>query len=269
MLGSLADAEDAVQNTWLRVSCVDARQIDNLGAWLTTVVGRECLHMLRSRRRRREDSFSVCLPDLIVIPDDDLDPEQQAVQASSVSMALLIVLDQLSPLERVCFVLHDMFDFPFDDVAAIADRTPAAARQLASRARRRVRAANVESPEPDPARQRQVVRAFYAAAWTRDFEALLKVLNPDIVLRTDFGAERPPTLVRGAAEVARQSRAPRGGQLRPALVNGAIGTVIFHNGRPFSIMTFTVSSDKIVRIDIFRDPRIVTRLPDALLGQSG
>lgn len=268
MLGSLADADDAVQDAWLRLSRSSAEQIDNLGGWLTTVVARECLHMLRSRRRRREDPFAAHLPDLVVIPDGDLDPEQEALLADSVSLALLVVLDQLTPAERLAFVLHDMFDLPFEEIAGIAGRTPAAARQLASRARRRVHGAEIPSPDPDLARQRQVVRAFYAAAWTGDFDALVQVLDPDVVLRTDFGTARPATVVRGAPAVANQARAPRGGQLRPALVNGAIGTLITRDGRPFSVMAFTVAGDKIVRIDVIRDPDRVHRLASALLNRT-
>lgn len=268
MLGSLADADDAVQDAWLRLSRSSAEQIDNLGGWLTTVVARECLHMLRSRRRRREDPFAAHLPDLVVIPDGDLDPEQEALLADSVNLALLVVLDQLTPAERLAFVLHDMFDLPFEEIAGIAGRTPAAARQLASRARRRVHGAEIPSPDPDLARQRQVVRAFYAAAWTGDFDALVQVLDPDVVLRTDFGTARPATVVRGAPAVAKQARAPRGGQLRPALVNGAIGTLITRDGRSFSVMAFTVAGDKIVRIDVIRDPDRVHRLASALLNRT-
>lgn len=268
MLGSLADADDAVQDAWLRLSRSSAEQIDNLGGWLTTVVARECLHMLRSRRRRREDPFAAHLPDLVVIPDGDLDPEQEALLADSVSLALLVVLDQLTPAERLAFVLHDMFELPFEEIAGIAGRTPAAARQLASRARRRVHDAEIPSPDPDLARQRQVVRAFYAAAWTGDFDALVQVLDPDVVLRTDFGTARPATVVRGAPAVAKQARAPRGGQLRPALVNGAIGTLITRDGRSFSVMAFTVAGDKIVRIDVIRDPDRVHRLASTLLNRT-
>ncbi|HKS46576.1 MAG TPA: sigma-70 family RNA polymerase sigma factor [Amycolatopsis sp.] len=268
MLGSLADADDAVQDAWLRLSRSDAEQIDNLGGWLTTVVARECLHMLRSRRRRREDPFARHLPDLVAIPDGDLDPEQEALLADSVGLALLVVLDQLAPAERLAFVLHDMFELPFEEIAGIVGRTPAAARQLASRARRRVNGAEIPSPDPDPARQRRVVRAFFAAAWTGDFDALVHVLDPDVVLRTDFGATRPPTVVRGAPAVAKQARAPRGGELRPALVNGAIGALITRDGRPFSVMAFTVTGDKIVRIDVIRDPDRVHRLASAVLNRA-
>ncbi|WP_433476315.1 sigma-70 family RNA polymerase sigma factor [Spirillospora sp. CA-142024] len=269
MLGSPADADDAVQDAWLRLSRSDAEQIDNLGGWLTTVVARECLHMLRSRRRRREDPFAAHLPSLVVIPDGDLDPEQEALLADSVSLALLVVLDQLTPAERLAFVLHDMFELPFEEIAVIAGRTPVAARQLASRARRRVHGAAIPSPDPDLARQRRVVRAFYAAAWTGDFDALVQVLDPDVVLRTDFGTTRPPTVVRGAPAVAKQARAPRGGELRPVLVNGAIGTLITRDGRPFSVMAFTVAGDKIVRIDVVRDPDRVHRIRPGIRDTSG
>ncbi|MGV9774422.1 sigma-70 family RNA polymerase sigma factor [Streptosporangium sp. NPDC003464] len=268
MLGSLADADDAVQDAWPRLSRSDAEQIDNLDGWLTTVVARECLHMLRSRRRRREDPFAAHLPDLVVIPDGGLDPEQEALLADSVSLALLVVLDQLTPAERLAFVLHDMFELPFEEIVGIAGRTPVAARQLASRARRRVHSAEIPSPDPDLARQRRVVRAFYAAAWTGDFDALVQVLDPDVVLRTEFGTTRPPTVVRGAPAVAKQARAPRGGELRPALVNGAIGALITRDGRPLSVMAFTVAGDKIVRIDVVHDPDRVHHLASTVLDRT-
>jgi RNA polymerase sigma factor (sigma-70 family) len=268
MLGSQAEADDAVQNAWLRLSRSDAERIDNFGGWLTTVVTRECLHMLRSRRSRREDPYAVHLPDLVVTPDGELDPEQEALLADSVGLALLVVLDQLSPAERLAFVLHDMFDLPFEEIAGIVGRTEVAARQLASRARRRVNGAEVPSPERDLTRQRQVVGAFYEAAWTGDFDALVRVLDPDIVLRTDFGTTRPPSVVRGAPAVAKQARAPRGGELRPVLVNGMIGALISRDGRPFSVMAFTVADDKIVRIDVIRDRGRVLRLASAVLDQT-
>lgn len=267
MLGSLADADDAVQDTWLRLSRADPDRIDNLSGWLTTVVARECLHMLRSRRRRREDPYAAHLPDLLVVPDGDPDPEQEALLADSVGLAMLVVLDQLTPAERLAFVLHDMFDLPFEEIAGIVGRTPAAARQLASRGRRRVNGADIPSPDPDLARQRHVVGAFFAAAWSGDFDALMQVLDPDIILRTDFGNARPATVVRGAAAVAKQARAPqpRGGALRPALVNGAVGTLITRDGRPFSVMAFTVAGGKIVRIDTIRDAERVQRAALAVL----
>ncbi|MEV6769024.1 sigma-70 family RNA polymerase sigma factor [Nocardia sp. NPDC051030] len=264
MLGSVAEAEDAVQDAWLRLNRVDAEGIDNLGGWLTTVVARECLHMLRSRRQRREDVFAAQVPDLVVVPDGDLDPEQEALLADSVGLALLVVLDQLTPAERLAFVLHDMFELPFQEIADMVGRTPAAARQLASRARRRVNGAEMPSPDRDLTRQRRVVHAFYAAAREGDFDGLVRVLDPDVVLRTDFGADRTE-VVYGAASVAMQARAPRGGNLRPVLVNGSIGAVITVAGQPFSIMAFTVAGDRIVGIDIVRDLERVRRLAASVL----
>ncbi|ONI78746.1 RNA polymerase subunit sigma-70 [Actinosynnema sp. ALI-1.44] len=252
MLGSVAEADDAVQDAWLRLSRAGSEQIDNLGGWLTTVVARECLHQWRSRRRRREDPLAEHLPDLLV-SGGELDPEQEMLLADSVGLALLVVLEQLTPGERLAFVLHDMFDVPFGEIAGIVGRTPAATRQLASRARRRVHGADVPRAEPDLARQRKVVEAFYAAARTADFDALVRVLDPEVVLRTDFGAAQPATVVRGAAAVAEQTRVPRGGQLRPILVNGVIGALISRDGRPYSVMAFTVADDRIARIDVIHD----------------
>jgi RNA polymerase sigma factor (sigma-70 family) len=257
MLGSLAEADDAVQDAWLRLSRSDAEEIDNLGGWLTTVVARECLHLLRSRRRRREAPID-SLPEPVVVPDGDLDPEQEALLADSVGLAMLVVLDRLSPAERLAFVLHDMFELPFEEIAGIVGRTPTAARQLASRARRRVNGAEVPSPEGDLAHQRRVVDAFYAAARAGDFEALLQVLDPEVVLCADFGASRPQNVVTGASAVARQARVPRGGAVRPAIVNGAVGAVISRDGKPFSVMAFTVAGSRIVRIDILADPARVS-----------
>ena len=265
MLGSLAEADDAVQDAWLRLSHSDAAQIDNLGGWLTTVVARECLHVLRSRRHRREDSFGVHLPDPIITPDGDLDPEQEALLADSVGLALLVVLESLSPAERLAFVLHDMFELPFDEIAPVVGRTPTAARQLASRARRRVKGAAIPTPDADLARQRQVVEAFFAAARAGDFDALVQVLDPDIVLRADFGATRRPVLFRGVQAVARLARAPRGARLHPALINGAVGVVITLDGQPFSVLAFTIVNDKIVEIDGIRDPDRVQRITAAVL----
>ena len=255
MLGSLAEAEDAVQDAWLRLSRSGADGIDNLGGWLTTVVARECLHMLRSRRQRGQEAHP---PDAVVVPDGDLDPEQEALLADSVRLALLVVLDQLSPAERLAFVLHDMFEVPFDEVAGIVGRSPAAARQLASRARRRVNGAGLPRAEPDLARQRQVVNAFYAASRAGDLDALVQVLDPDVVLRPGDG-----TAVRGAAAVARQAHGPRGGRLYPVLVNGSVGAVITVDGRPFAVLVFTVAGDRIVAIDGIRDPDRVRRFAEA------
>jgi len=260
MLGSLAEADDAVQDAWLRLGRSDADQIDNLSGWLTTVVARECLHTLRSRRQRREESH---VPEPVVIADGDLDPEQEALLADSVGLALLVVLDRLSPAERLAFVLHDMFELPFDEIAGIVGRTPAAARQLASRARRRVNGAEIPSPDPDLVRQRQVVDAFYAASRAGDFDALVQVLDPDVVLTSDLGADGQRVVVRGAAAVAKQSRGPHGGRLRPVLVNGAVGALITVDDQPFAVLVFTVAGDRIIAIDGIRDPERVRQFSDA------
>lgn len=259
MLGSVAEADDAVQDAWLRLCRSDADQIDNLGGWLTTVVARECLHMLRSRRR--EESR---LPEPVVLLDGELDPEQEALLADSVGLALLVVLDRLSPAERLAFVLHDMFELPFDEIAGIVGRTPTAARQLASRARRRVTGAEIPSPDPDLVRQRRVVDAFYAASRAGDFDALVQVLAPDVVLTSDLGADGQRVVVRGAAAVARQARGPHGGRLRPVLVNGAVGALITVDDQPFAVLVFTVADDRIVAIDGLRDPEWVRRFADAV-----
>jgi RNA polymerase sigma factor (sigma-70 family) len=258
MLGSLAEADDAVQDAWLRLTGRDPGEIDNLGGWLTTVVARECLHVLRSRRHRREDP----LPDPVVVSDDvdDDDPERAALLADSVSLALLVVLDRLTPAERLAFVLHDLFELPFETIADVLGRTPAAARQLASRGRRRVRGAALPRPDPDLAAQRRVVDAFYAAARAGDFAALVEVLAPDVVLRTDDGPDRPPLLLRGVPSVAKLARAPRGAQLEPVIVNGVAGALITRAGRPYAIIAFTVVAGRIVAIDGLRDPDRVARL---------
>ena len=268
MLGSFAEADDAVQDTWLRLSRSDAHEIDNLGGWLTTVVARICLNMLRSRDRRREDTFGVHLPDPVVIPDGDLEPEQEAVLADSVGLALLVVLDSLTPAERLAFVLHDMFELPFEEIAPMVGRTPDAARQLASRARRRVAGASVLAPDPDLPRQRQIVDAFFAAARRGDFEGLVRVLDPDVVLRGDFGPDRRAVVERGVEAVSKMARAPRGSRLHRALVNGAPGMVVTVNGRPFSIMAFTVGDDKIVEIDAIVDPERVARIAATVLSEN-
>jgi RNA polymerase sigma-70 factor (ECF subfamily) len=268
MLGSLAEADDAVQDAWLRLSQSKAEQIDNLGGWLTTVVARECLHLLRSRRVRREDSFGAYLPDPVITADGDLEPEQEALLAEGVGLALLVVLDSLTPAERLAFVLHDMFELPFEEIAGMVGRTPTAARQLASRARRRVKGAEIPAPDPDLTRQRQVVDAFFAAARAGDFDALVQVLDPDVVLRADFGAGRPPAVIRGVRAVAKLARAPRGAQLYPALVNGTVGAVVTIDGRPFSVLAFTVVNGKIVEIDGIRDPDRVRRVAAAVLTET-
>ncbi|MGS2618406.1 RNA polymerase sigma factor SigJ [Micromonospora sp. LZ34] len=257
MLGSVSEADDAVQEAWLRVSRADAGSVENPAGWLTTVVARVCLNMLRSRGARREEPLDVRVPDPVISPDSGLDPEQQAVLADSVGLALLVVLETLTPAERLAFVLHDMFAVPFEEIAPMVDRSPAAARQLASRARRRVRG-QAPAPDPDLARQRAVVDAFFAAARDGDFAALVAVLDPEVVLRADGGAARThrTVVVTGARAVAGQ--AVTFGRLspfaRPALVNGAAGVVVVANGRPLSVMGFTVTDGRIVAIDVLSDP---------------
>jgi RNA polymerase sigma-70 factor (ECF subfamily) len=269
MLGSLSEADDAVQDTWLRLSRADANSVVNLGGWLTTVVARVCLNMLRARSARREESLSGHLPDPVISADGGLQPEEEALLADSVGLALLVVLDTLTPAERLSFVLHDTFGLPFEEIAAMVGRTPAATRQLASRARRRVKGADLPAPDADLARQRDVVDAFFLAARSGDFDALVAVLDPDVVLRADFGARRPaaPRVVRGAAAVAEQAvlGALPGAELHPALVNGAAGVVVTVGGRPFAVMGFTVAEGKIVEIDAIADPERVRRIAAAVL----
>ncbi len=224
--------------------------------------------MLRSRRHRREDSFGAYLPDPVITPDGNLEPEQEALLADSVGLALLVVLDSLTPAERLAFVLHDMFELPFEEIAGMVGRTPTAARQLASRARRRVKGAEIPAPDPDLTRQRRVVDAFFAAARAGDFDTLVQILDPDVVLRADLGAGRPPAVIRGVRAVAKLARAPRGAQLHPALVNGTVGAVVTIDGRPFSVMAFTVVNGKIVEIDGIRDPDRVRRVAAAVLTET-
>jgi RNA polymerase sigma-70 factor (ECF subfamily) len=258
MLGSVGDAEDAVQEAWLRLSRSDTSAVGNVGGWLTTVVGRVCLDMLRARRARREDYAGSWLPEPIVtIEAADGDPEQQALLADSVGLALLVVLDTLAPAERLAFVLHDMFDVPFDEIAPMVGRTPAATRQLASRARRRVRGM-APAPDPDLARQREVVDAFLAASRAGDFDALVAVLDPDVVFRVDSGgvgpAARPP--ITGAAAVARQVLA-RGTRFaphaRPAIVNGTAGFILPTPGGLRAVVGFTVLEGMVTSIDLITD----------------
>jgi len=266
ILGSRAEADDALQEAWIRLARTDISEIDNLGGWLTTVVSRVCLTMLDVRKRRREEVLEEGrLPDPVVLRADDSapDPEAEALAADAVGAALLVVLETLQPAERLAFVLHDLFAVPFEDIALIVDRSPAAARQLASRGRRRVQGAGPR-PDADLAGQRRVVDAFFAAARDGDFEALVAVLDPDVVLRSDGGALRPGAsiVVRGAREVA--GRAVRFAGLspflRPALVNGAAGVVVAPSGRPFSVMGFTVAGGRIVAIDALSDPERLERL---------
>ena len=270
MLGSLAEADDAVQEAWLRLSRSGASDVDNLGAWLTTVVARVCLNVLRSRRSRREDLMGVHVPDPVISRADGTSPEDEALLADSVGLALTVVLETLTPAERLAFVLHDMFDLPFDEIAPMVGRSPATARQLASRARRRVRGVGVHPPETDVARQRQVVDAFFAAAHGGDFDALVAVLDPDVVLRSDGGMARPDVSVvlRGAAAVAGRTLAIAhpGAPKRPVLVNGAAGVVVTVAEQPVAIMGFTVSGGKIVEIDVIGDPDRIGRLDLAALG---
>jgi RNA polymerase sigma factor (sigma-70 family) len=267
MLGSLSEADDAVQETWLRLSRSDTSGVENLTGWLTTVVGRVCLDMLRSRRSRREDALDTHVPDPIISREEGVDPENETLMADSFGLALLVVLETLSPAERLAFVLHDMFGVPFDEIAPMVGRSPTAARQLASRARRRVRGAAV--PDTDLTRQREVVAAFFAAARDGDFDALVAVLDPAVVIRSDGGVLRPDAsvVVRGAEAVAAQALrfARLSPFVRPAIVNGVAGVVVAPRGRPFSVMAFTVRDGKIVEIDALADPERLSRLDLAIL----
>jgi RNA polymerase sigma-70 factor (ECF subfamily) len=255
MLGSISEAEDAVQEAWLRLNRSEAERIDNLAAWLTTVVGRVSLDLLRARRSRREEQFG-WLPEPIITADDHADPEQEAMLADSVGLALLVVLETLTPAERLAFVLHDMFVVPFEDIAPIVGRTPAATRQLASRARRRVQG-QAPRPDADLAKQRKVVDAFLAASRAGDFEGLIAVLDPDVVFRADRGPAGKPTSVEGAAAVAQQVLA-RGSRFapfaRPAIVNGAAGVVVAPGRKPIAVVGFTVAAGRIAEIDVIADP---------------
>ena len=258
MLGSLSEAEDAVQESWLRVSRADTAGIENMGGYLTTVVSRVCLNQLRSRAGRREESLETHVPDPIVTLEGQSNPEQELLLADSVGLALLVVLETLDPAERLAFVLHDTFAVPFDEIAPIVGRTPEAARQLASRARRRVRGAATDELDLDRRRQREVVDAFLAAARGGDFDALLRVLDPDVVLRSDGGGIAPTRIVRGARDVAGgaviYSAQAQVGTIRPVLVNGAAGVAVFDpNGEPVSLMAFTVARGRIVEINILTD----------------
>jgi RNA polymerase sigma-70 factor (ECF subfamily) len=262
MLGSFSEAEDAVQDAWLRLSRADRSEVENLRAWLTTVVARVALNMLRSRRTRREQPLDVRVPDPIIDPADGTDPEHEALLADSVGLALLIVLESLTPAERLAFVLHDMFAIPFDEIAAIVERSPEATRQLASRARRRVRGAD-PMPDADLTAQWKVVDAFIAAARDGDFEALVAVLDPDVVLRSDGG---PVTglsqYVRGAHAVAGQ--ALMWGRIdlarQRALVNGAAGMVMYRDGEPFAVCAVTVKNGKLAELDFLADPERIAQL---------
>ncbi len=297
MLGTRAEADDALQEAWLRLSRtvtgdahtgdtgtgdidtgdidtgdIDTGDIDNLGGWLTTVVGRICLDLLRARAARREDPLER-LPDPVIGRDDRGDPEQQALIADSVGLALLVVLESLSPAERLAFVLHDMFAVPFEEIATIVDRSPATAKKLASRARQRVRG-TAPPADPDPSRHRQAVEAFLTAARGGDYTALLAILDPDVVMRIDAGAGAGGGMwtIRGAAEVAGRAgsfqRFTAGHAVERVLVNGAPGLAGMRDGRPISIMSFTVSGGRIIALDIFADPDRVARLDAAGGGPS-
>jgi len=264
MLGSLTEADDAVQEAWLRLSRADASGIENLGGWLTTVVARVCLNMLQSRRTRREQPLDVHLPDPVVSRADSGDPEHEVLLTDSVGLALLVVLEALAPAERVAFVLHDVFAVPFEEIAPIVGRSPIAARQLASRARRRVQGMAAVG-DADLSQQREVVDAFLAAARGGDFEALVALLDPNVVLRADAGAAPAgaSVVVRGAAAVASRAlmfaRAAKSAQ--PALVNGVAGVVAWTaDGRPMSVLAFTVAGGKIVEIDALADPARLSQL---------
>lgn len=272
MLGSVSEADDAVQDAWLRMRRADTSEVDNLGAWLTTVVARVSLNMLRSRQTRREAPLDVHVPDPILSPDSGADPQDQAVLADSVGLALLVVLETLTPAERLAFVLHDMFAVPFDEIAPMIDRTPDAARQLASRARRRVRG-QAPAPDPDVQRQREVVDAFFAASQAGDFEALVAVLHPDVVLRSDGGRARPGMTftLHGAQAVGGQAFAS--GRLSPfvrrALVNGTPGAVVAMRGQAQFVMAFTVAEGRIVAIDVLADPERLRTLDVSAFDPSG
>lgn len=264
MLGSHAEAEDALQEAWLRVSRADADAVDNIGGWFTTIVARICLNVLRSRHR--EEPLDAHVPDPVLARLDTPDPEQEAVLADSVGIALLVVLETLSPPERLAFVLHDLFSLPFDEIAAVLDRSEAATRQLASRARRRVRGAR-PAPDADLGAQRAVVEAFTAAARGGDLETLVSLLAPDVVARADGGKLRPSAVLRGPEQVARGAAAfgATAAPTRLALVNGAVGAVAVEGDRIVSVAAFTVSGGRVVELDTLTDPERLARLDPAVL----
>jgi RNA polymerase sigma-70 factor (ECF subfamily) len=261
ILGSLSEAEDAVQEAWLRLQRTDTEQIDSPERWLTTVLARICLNMLRSRRSRGEQPLEDWRPEPIIDnPAVGTDPEHEALLADSVGIALQVVLDTLRPAERLAFVLHDMFAVPFDEIAAMVDRSPEATRQLASRARRHVREA-APQPDPDLTRQRAVVDAYFAAAREGDLDALVALLDPDVVLRA-HRRDGDPLELRGAARVAQGAMSARrfAPYVRPALINGAAGVVAFDGEKPFAVLAFTVIGDRAMTIDVFNDPELVAKL---------
>jgi RNA polymerase sigma-70 factor (ECF subfamily) len=268
MLGSRRDAEDAVQETWLRAQRADASEVDNVGGWLTTIAARVCLNVLRARRTRPEVSLDVRIPDPVVVRDDG-DPAREAELADAVGIAMLVVLETLSPPERLAFVLHDMFAVPFDEIAVMLERTPDSVRQLASRARRRVQ--DAPTPSGDRTGRRRVVDAFYAAARGGDFDALVAVLDPDVVLRADGGPTRPTELVRGAGAVAGQAIrfSLPDATLRPVLVDGTTGVLVEVGTRRIALMAFTVVDDRVAEIDILADPERLAVLAPLDAGVSG
>jgi RNA polymerase sigma factor (sigma-70 family) len=272
MLGSLSEADCAVQDAWLRLNRAGAGEVENLSGWLTTIVARVCLDMQRARKRRREESLDLRLPDPIVSREEALHPEE-ALLADSVGLALLVVLDTLAPAERLAFVLHDIFEVPFEQIAPMIDRTPAAARLLVSGARRRVKGVELRPPDPDLARQRAVIDAFFLATREGDFDVLVALLDPDVVLEIDAGPRLPAAsmVIHGAAAVAKQAqrglaRLMRPGfHLRPALVNGAAGVIVMVDGQPSTVIGFTVAGGKIVQIDAIADPVRVRGIVAAVL----
>jgi RNA polymerase sigma-70 factor (ECF subfamily) len=272
MLGSLTEADDAVQEAWIKLNRSDPSGIENLGAWLTTVVARVCLDMLRSRKARREDALGPGVPEPVATGSDGSDPENEAVLADSVGLALLVVLETLEPAERLALVLHDMFAVPFEEIASIVGRTPAAARQLASRARRRVQGADAVSAA-DLARQREVVDAFLAALRSGDFDGLIAVLDPDVVVRSDVAAVGPggSREVRGALKWAGGAiAAARGARFaQPALVDGRVGIVVAPRGRLFRVLSFTFAGGKIAQVEVIGDPARMRELELAVLDGGG
>jgi len=268
MLGSLSDADDAVQETWLRLSQAGSDEVGNLRAWLTTIVARVCLNMLRARRSRREEPIEAHVPDPVVSSAEGVDPEQQALLADSVGLALQIALETLAPAERLAFILHDVFAVPFEEIAPMVDRSPAAARQLASRARRQVRG-QAPAPDPDLASQRKAVDAFFAAAHDGDVDRLVAVLDPEVVLRSDRGARHPGASVVVCGADAVTARALTFSRLsphaKPVLVNGAAGVVVVLRGRPFAVMGFTVVGSRIAEINVLSDPERLCHIELAAL----
>lgn len=266
MLGSLSEADDAVQESWFRLSRSDMNSVENLSGWLTTVVARVCLDMLRSRKSRREESLEVSAPEPITSREDGIDPEQEALLADSVGLALLVVLDTLNPAERLAFVLHDVFAVPFDEIAPIIERSPTAARQLASRARRRVRGV-ATAPDADLTSQRKVVNAFLSASRAGNFDALLAVLDPDVVFRHGLSpvSAGASSEIRGAASVAREFSGRAQGA-RPVLVNGTVGIAVARHGRLFLVLNLTITRGKIVEINVVADPVRLRHLDLAVLG---